>query len=182
MAKKVIKCSLSQKSIQNAIQELRSYQSELRRKTELFVKKLAEVGIPVIDENMAKASFTYDDKGIQSGSDTSHYTHVEIHTFGDYAQANLIVENKSILFIEFGAGVYYNGAAGASPHPKGQEVGFLIGSYGAGHGQKKVWGYYDDSGQLVLTHGVEATMPVLKAYNEIIQKCVKVAKEVFGDG
>ena len=46
MAKKVISMSLSQKSIQNAINELRNYQSELKRKTELFVKKLAEVGIP----------------------------------------------------------------------------------------------------------------------------------------
>ena len=182
MSKKVIKCSLSQKSIQNAIQELRSYQSELSRKTEIFVKRLAEIGIPVIDENMAKANYTYDEKGIRSGSDTSHYTHVEIHTFGDYAQANLIVEGKSLFFIEFGAGVYYNGSVGTSPHPKGQEFGFLIGSYGAGHGQQKVWGYYDDSGQLVLTHGVEATMPLFHAHEEIIQKYVKVAKEVFGDG
>ena len=182
MSKKVISMSLSKKSIQNAINELRNYQSELKRKTELFVKKLAEVGIPVIDENMAKANYIYDGKGIRSGSDTSHYTHVQIHTFGDYAQATLIVEGKELLFVEFGAGVYYNGSAGASPHPKGQEFGFLIGSYGAGHGQQKVWGYYDDSGQLVLTHGVEATMPLFKAHEEIIQKYVKVAKEVFGDG
>ena len=182
MAKKVISMSLSQKSIQNAINELRNYQSELKRKTELFVKKLAEVGIPVIDENMAKANYTYDDKGIRSGSDTSHYTHVQIHTFGDYAQAKLIVENREIAFIEFGSGVYYNGSAGASPHPKGQEFGFLIGSYGAGHGQQKVWGYYDEGGNLVLTHGVEATMPMLHAYEEIVQKCAKVAREVFGSG
>ena len=58
MAKKVISMSLSQKSIQNAINELRNYQSELKRKTELFVKKLAEVGSPVIDANMAKANYT----------------------------------------------------------------------------------------------------------------------------
>lgn len=83
------------------------------------------------------------------------------------------------MFIEFGAGVYYNGSAGASPHPKGQEFGFLIGSYGAGHGQQKVWGYYDETGELVMTHGVEATMPLFKAEQKIIDEYVSVAKRVF---
>ena len=73
-----------------------------------------------------------------------------------------------------------HGEAGTSPHPKGQEFGFLIGSYGVGHGVQKVWGYYDETGALVMTHGVEATMPVLKAYQKIITDYISVAKKVFG--
>ena len=180
MAKKTLKADLSISSIRNLQKELEKYRDSLTYKCELFVKRLAEAGIPVIDENMAKAAFTVDEKGIQSGADPHHYTHVKINTFGDYARADLIVNGAELLFIEFGAGVYYNGSAGSSPHPKGGESGYVIGSYGKGHGVQKVWGYYDDAGELILTHGVEATMPMYKASLEIAENVVKIAKEVFG--
>lgn len=180
MAKKTLKVDLSVSSIRQLQKELEKYRDSLTYKCELLVKRLAEAGISVIDENMSKASFTVDEKGIQSGADPQHYTQVKINTFGDYARADLIVKGTELLFIEFGAGVYYNGAAGISPHPKGEEFGYVIGSYGKGHGVQKVWGYYADNGELILTHGVEATMPVYKASLEIMQNVVKIAKEVFG--
>lgn len=180
MAKKTLKADLSISSIRNLQKELEKYRDSLTYKCELLVKRLAEVGIPVIDENMAKAAFTVDEKGIQSGADPQHYTHIKLNTFGDYARAYLIVGGKELLFIEFGSGVYYNGAAGSSPHPKGEEFGYVIGSYGKGHGVQKVWGYYADSGELVLTHGVEATMPMYKASLEITHNVIKIAKDVFG--
>lgn len=55
----------------------------------------------------------------------------------------------------------------------------IIGSYGEHHGVQKVWGYYDDDGTLVLTHGVEAQMPVLKAEEEIAKRYMEVARRVF---
>lgn len=176
----IINILLSEKSIDEAIWQLQQYKNWLIKKTSQLVKELAEVGIPVIDENMAKASYTYDEKGIRSGSDTNHYTHVKVQSFGSYSKATLVVEGKELMFIEFGAGVYYNGSAGSSRHPKGAVNGMVIGSYGNHHGVQKVWGYYDDSGELVLTHGVEAQMPVYKAEMEIMKKYVKVAKRVFG--
>lgn len=179
MARHTMNISLSEKSINEAIRQLQQYKKWLIKKTSQLVKELAEVGIPVIDENMAKASYTYDEKGVRSGSDASHYTHVKIQSFGGYSKANLIVQGKELMFIEFGAGVYYNGSAGSSPHPKGEVNGMVIGSYGNHHGVQKVWGYYADSGELVLTHGVEAQMPVYKADMEIIQKYVEVARRVF---
>lgn len=179
MEKKTLKADLSISSIRKLQEDLRKYQDSLTQKVKIFAKKLAESGIPVINENMAKASFTVDEKGIQSGADPQHYTHIELNSFGDYARADLIVEGKELLFIEFGAGVYYNGSEGSSPHPKGEEFGYVIGLYGKGHGIQKVWGYYADSGELILTHGVEATMPVYKASLEVAQNVVKIAKEVF---
>lgn len=179
MAKHTINVSLSESSIQGAIRQLQQYKNWLIKKTSQLVKELAEVGIPVIDENMAKASYTYDEKGVRSGSDTSHHSYVEIKSAGEYVEAKLIVEGKELMFIEFGAGVFYNGAAGSSPHDKGVVNGMVIGSYGEHHGVQKVWGYYDDDGTLVLTHGVEAQMPVYKADMEIIQKYVEVARRVF---
>lgn len=63
---KTISFGLSQKSIQNAIKELQKLKQELRKKTDQLVKELTEVGIPVIENNMQKANYTYDSKGVRS--------------------------------------------------------------------------------------------------------------------
>lgn len=170
MAKK-IRISLSEKSIQNAINEVRKYQRELISKNEVFVRRLAELGIPIIDQNIAAA---------QGDSDKSHNTYIKINSFGSYSEAKLVVEGKSILFIEFGAGIRYNGSAGTSPHPKGEEFGYTIGSYGKGQGSKDFWFYYADTGEAVMSHGTQSTMPVYKASMEIIQNIRRIAREVFG--
>ena len=170
MANKTIKMELSQKSIQDAIKQLRSYQKSLVSKNEEFVRRLAELGIPVIDENIALA---------QGDSDKSHNTYIKINSFGDYTQATLVCEGKSLAFIEFGAGIHYNTPAGTSPHPKGQDFGYTIGSYGQGNGKNESWVYYADSGEWVRSYGTEATMPVYKASVEIIQNIRRIAKEVF---
>lgn len=178
MARHTINISLSEKSVNEAIRQLQQYKNWLIKKTSQLVKELAAIGIPVINANMANASYTYDSDGIRSGSDTTHIAYVKLNSTGTLTEATLIVQGEEIMFIEFGAGVYYNGPAGDSPHPNGKVNGMVIGSYGKGHGVRKVWGYYDN-GKLILTHGVEAQMPVYKADMEIIQKYVNVARRVF---
>ena len=111
MAKK-ISISLSQKSIQNAIKEIEAYKRQFIDRNELFVRRLAELGIPVIDQNIAAA---------QGDSDKNHNTYIKINSFGSYSEAKLVVEGSDLLFIEFGSGIHYNGSAGTSPHPKGEE-------------------------------------------------------------
>lgn len=170
MAKK-ISISLSQKSIQNAIKEIEVYKRQLIERNELFVRRLAELGIPIIDQNIAAA---------QGASDKSHNTYIKINSFGSYSEARLVVEGKDLLFIEFGSGVHYNGSAGTSPHPKGEEFGYTIGSYGKGQGSKDFWFYYADTGEAVMSHGTESTMPVYRASQEIIRNIRRIAREVFG--
>ncbi len=170
MAKK-ISISLSSKSIQNAIKEIEAYKRQLIDKNELFVRRLAELGIPVIDQNIAAA---------QGDSDKSHNTYIKINSFGSYSEAKLVVEGSDLLFIEFGSGIHYNDSAGTSPHPKGEEFGYTIGSYGKGQGKNDFWFYYADTGEAVMSHGTEATMPVYRASQEIIQNIRRIAKEVFG--
>lgn len=166
-----IKGVLSENSILQMRRELLEYQRSLRNKNELFVRRLAEIGIPVIDQNMASA---------RGDSDKDHYTYIKINSFGEHSQATLVCEGKDLLFIEFGAGIHYNGNAGESPHPKGKEMGYTIGSYGKGNGEKDSWVYYSDDGRYVTSHGTEATMPVYKASVEIIKQIREIAKEVFG--
>lgn len=177
---KTISIDLSLKGIQDLKQYLLDYADSLKSKLDRFVYELANEGIPVIESNMAEASYTYDEKGIQSGSDTAHQTYVKLNSSGDYAKATLIVEGAEVLFIEFGAGVSLNVEAGSTEHLLGAQYGFLIGSYGQGHGAQNVWGYYADSGELVLTRGTKATMPVYKASLEIRNSVVEIAKRVFG--
>ena len=169
MAKK-ISISLSSKSIQNAIKEIEAYRKQFIDRNELFVRRLAEVGIPVIDQNIAAA---------QGDSEKNHNTYIKINSFGCYSEAKLVVEGSDLLYIEFGAGIHHNGSAGASPHPKGKEFGYTIGSYGKGQGKNDFWFYYADTGEAVMSHGTEATMPVFRASQEIIQNIRRIAKEVF---
>lgn len=171
MSKK-IHMSLSEKSIRNAINEIEVYKRQFIERNEVFVRRLAELGIPVIDQNIAVA---------QGDSDKNHNTYIKINSFGSYSEAKLVVEGKSILFIEFGAGIRYNGSSGTSPHPKGEEFGYTIGSYGKGQGSKDFWFYYADTGESVMSHGTEATMPVFRASQEIIQNIRRIAREVFGN-
>ena len=160
------------KSLDNAIKQIQEYQRTLNDKCEMFVRRLAEVGIPIIDQNIASSS---------GDSDKGHNTYIKINSFGSYSQARLIVEGKDLLFIEFGAGVHYNGNLGGSPHPKGKEMEYTIGSYGKGQGKNDFWFYYADSGEAVMSHGTQATMPVYKAGAEIRRQILKIAREVFGE-
>lgn len=85
---------------------------------------------------------------------------------------------KEAVFQEFGAGVYYNGPAGSSPNPLNKGV-FLIGTFGKGYGQRNVWGYYDEGGNLKLTHGTPASMPMYHAEQAVIPRIPEIAREVF---
>lgn len=180
MAKRTFNIGLNLKDIENLKKQLIQYRDvELPQKMREVVTRLAELGIPVIEQKMSEASYTYDEKGIQSGSDTEHNTYIDVKSFGDTAVAKLVLQGKEVLFIEFGAGTYHNTAAGDTPHPLGKEYGYLIGSYGMGNGAKQVWGYYADTGELVLTRGTKATMPMYSADMEIINNVTRIVREVF---
>jgi hypothetical protein len=81
--------------------------------------------------------------------------------------------------MEFGAGVYYNGAVGSSPNPLGTDLGFTIGSYGKGNGRKEVWGYCGEDGEIHLTHGAPSSMPLYKAVQSVLRDIARIAREVF---
>lgn len=89
----------------------------------------------------------------------------------------IVADGKDAVWVEFGAGVYHNGSVGSSPHPKGVELGYTIGSYGKGYGKGRAWGYYDESGVLHITRGTPATMPMYNATKSIIDKAVSIARE-----
>ena len=95
---KTIKCDLSTKSIQNAIKKLKAYQNELQRKNEIFVKRLAEIGLDVIQTTME--SIPDEEKG-------SYYTEIINDQNGNIVGASVRLSGEKVLFIEFSAGITY---------------------------------------------------------------------------
>ena len=83
------------------------------------------------------------------------------------------------MWVEFGAGVYHNGSPGSSPHPHGAELGMKIGGFGKGNGKKEVWGFYEN-GELKLSRGTPARMPMALAITTVCNDIQSIAKEVFG--
>lgn len=168
---KKISIDLSVSSIEEAIREIEEYKRSLVYKTAKFVERLADIGIPVIDANM----------NTQGDSSPEHNTYVKIRSFGAYSEATLVLQGRDILFIEFGAGVHYNGEVGTSPNPKGEKMKMTIGSYGKGQGANDSWVYFsEEDGRFKTSHGTKASMPMYNAGVKIRQEVIQIAKEVFG--
>lgn len=166
---KTITFELSPKSVNKAIKELEKYQNGLMGKLDMLMEQLADIGIKEIRQN---------DSPPGDSAPGQAYSMVSISN--DVARVDIIYEGTQVLFIEFGAGVHYNGQAGGSPHPRGAEFGYTIGSYGKGYGANDFWQYVDNSGNMVISHGTQAGMPVYKASQKLRQELVTIAQGVFG--
>jgi hypothetical protein len=54
-----------------------------------------------------------------------------------------------------------------------KKLGFTIGSYGKGRGKGRAWGYYGDGGELIITHGTPAQMPLYRAFRDVIDEVMR---------
>lgn len=168
---KTIRVNLSPSSIEKAIAEIQEYKQQLQFKCSIFVQRLADLGIQTIEEHKYS-------KGDSDFNDLHEYVWLDYRKSS--VKATLVLSGKDVAFIEFGAGVHYNGVGGSSPNPYGQPLGMAIGSYGKGKGLDDYWYYFDEEqGRFVTSHGTEAAMPMYYADRKIIKQFVDVAKEVF---
>lgn len=171
--KRKIKMNLSVSSVENAIKQIEEYKQSLILKTAQLLEELGKIGIETIETRMSN---------IQGDSNPNHYAFVKMNSFGSYSRATIFLQGSQILFIEFGSGVHYNGATGSSPHPKGQQMGYTIGSYGKGQGANDSWVYFnEDHGRFETSQGTKAAMPMYNAEVEIMRQVKQVAKKVFGE-
>lgn len=171
--KTVISLNLSEAGIDKAIEDLEQYKAELLKKSELLQKRVAEY-IQKAARNGFGGAVAED---ILNGDTKTADVKVTKDERGDATV--VVASGADAIWVEFGAGVYYNGGAGGSPHPRGSELGMLIGEYGYGLGKRRVWGYYDGD-ELVLTHGTPAAMPMEKAFLSAYADLYEIAREVFG--
>lgn len=172
MGKKVISFELSTRSINQAIKQLEEYEREILRKCDLLRDRVAEELRKEASEGFSGA--IVDDLVLGGGRKAD--VNVSVDSRGSITV--VIAEGEDAIWCEFGAGVYHNGSAGSSPHPKGAELNFLIGGYGKGKGKRKAWAFYDD-GDLSITRGTPAAMPMYNAVKKVSERIVEIAKEVF---
>ena len=175
MSKKVFKCDFNEQGIDSLIKEVERYKTRLpdklttlRERVGAKLKELAEAGF---GSSIADESIKYGSKPADVKLDMSSTGNITIvYTIGEDA-----------VWCEFGTGVYYNGSAGSSPHPKGAELGFTIGGYGAGQGKKQAWAFKNALWGQTWTHGVPASMPMYNALQKTMNDVAEIAKEVFAN-
>ena len=172
MGKKIIEVGLSEPEIEEALKELENYKQYLVRQASVLRERLAKR-----IANLSRTGFTgaVIDDLLRDGARTAS---VDVSFTNQGNVAVVIASGEDAIWAEFGTGVYHNGVVGSSPHPKGSELGFTIGGYGQGMGKKQTWGFYEE-GELHLTHGAPATMPMYNAVKTVCDEIANIAREVF---
>lgn len=170
--RKVIKVDLSQSSVENAIKELKKYKLELAKKNREFIQAIESLGYTVLNSNVFSISHYYrgDDISVQSTHNTKGNSYV--------VSATISVRGEQCAFIEFGAGVTFNTNAGASLHPKGQELGMTIGSYNpSSKNATSPTGWFKPGGEH--TYGVPTYAPLWKTREQIVSDLERIAIQIF---
>ena len=160
-------------SIDAAVKEIRDYADWVKRKTDELRERVAYF---IAKDASAVFNTAVADDLIGEGAVIGSVDVV----VEDNGNMTLVIANgEDAVFMEFGAGVYYNGGVGSSPNPVGAALGYTIGSYGKGNGAKAVWGFKGEDGALHLTHGVPASMPLYRALQGVVNDIEQIAREVF---
>ena len=162
MAKKVIKFSLDEKSIDRAIQELNEYKKLFKLKCDLLVKTLTEYGVEIAKMEVKKLDAIYTGE-LQNS----------IEGFFPSSNVGIIRAGATYaVYVEFGTGVVGKG----SPHPDPQGYQYDVNNHGY-----KGWVYYDeDSGTFKWTQGYKSRPFMYNTAKQLERECIKIAKEVFG--
>ena len=172
MRKKVISFGLSEDEINRAINELEQYKQRIMKKAELLREQVAE---RLADEARNGFNGAVVDDLVRG---EQRLAQVEVSVDNRGSVTVVVARGRDAVWGEFGAGVYHNGSPGSSPHPKGTELGFVIGGFGKNNGKREAWGFYEE-GELKLTRGTPATMPMSRALTNTCSEIVEIAREVF---
>lgn len=172
---KVIKCDLSVDSLENAITELEEYRKSITDKLDAFITALLSVGISEAKSRLAST--------IGDSTSASIGSSIPVKT-GNKIVATIFLIGKDALFIEFGAGIYYNNG---NAHPDAAQFGYGVGTYPSKNPPNKAinpgyWYWYEDTGNGKVAHlslGTKASMPIFFASETMRNQAIQKAIEVF---
>ena len=150
-------------SIDSAIKQLQEYKKDFLAKEQIFVKRLAEIGVSVASTGFAVADY-----------DGTNDVTVRLEWNGN--KATVIAEGESVGFIEFGTGItnpeWDNSGMDYTP-PK-------HGTYGKGHGARpKGWYFTPGLGTVQHTMGNLPAEAMRTARDVMIEKVTQIAREVW---
>lgn len=155
---------LDPKSISEAIKQLEQYKKDFRVKEELFIKRLAEIGVSVASTGFATADYD----GIND---------VQVTMTQSGASATVTAFGEKVGFIEFGTGIKYsewdNSDMEYTP-PK-------HGTYGKGQGKNPHGWYFKthDGAKARHTYGNPPAEAMRTARDVMIERVVQIAREVW---
>lgn len=161
-------------TINKLIKDLEAYRDSLSDKTEIFISRLADIGVKATSVRVGSISpFYRGDIDVSMG---------ELRNEGDNWVCEIKMAGEQSIFIEFGSGVTFNTDIGGSKHPKGAELGYTIGSYNPSSpnaANPYGWWYVDKYGQKQHTYGTPTFAPMYHGSLEMISAIEGLAKEVF---
>lgn len=181
MAKKNISVKLNADGINKAINALEEYKERLQWKSEIFVERLADVGIKVAKQNILvednglwinRSNLVYFEKDVASSIDGATCIIVPFSTpyISSWRKSKegelLYAEIDPLLMAEFGSGAYaIDGHKGTFPNQK--------------HAENPPWAWYDEYGVKHYSSGGVPSRPIYNAKEEIVRQIQNIAKEVF---
>ncbi len=177
---RTINFNLSEQSVRNAIRELEQAKMELLSKVQTYVSRLAELGIQTAESNVGNfgryITFSAEFEPIETGckgivlaTETG-----KIVSRWKTSDGEKTADVSPLLMAEFGAGH-------KAQNPK-NVPGVGQGTFpNQTHANDPSGWYWRDMND-VLHHstGITPTMPMYKAFVEMEQNILRIAKEVFG--
>lgn len=151
------------KSIDKAIEQLQEYKKDFLAKEQIFIKRLAEIGVSVATTGFALADYD----GVKD---------VQVTMNQSGTKATVTAFGETVGFLEFGTGVKY---------PEWDSSGMKYtppehGTYGKGHGaSSKGWWFTISEGSSMHTYGNPPAEAMLTARNTMIEQVVQIAREVW---
>lgn len=181
MARISIKTKVSLDGIDTTIRKLEDYIERLQSRTEIFVQRLADVGINVAKQNVLvednglwidRSNLVYFEKNVASSVDGAvciivPFSTPYVSTWRKSKDGDLLVaEVDPLLMAEFGSGARaIEGHRGTFPNQK--------------HADEGAWAWYDQYGVKHYSSGGTPSRPIYKAKEEMKQQIQLVALEVF---
>lgn len=171
--RKITANGLSAKSLRDAAKQIDKLQAKYVTNNRNYVRELTKAGMDEARNHLVGL-------GDSDPPDFATETPYVRMGFRDGLMTSTIrLEGEDVAFVEFGAGIHYNGNPNGSPNKYGVKLGYTIGSYGQHQGLQEEWQYYED-GEWHKSQGTEATMPLFHATEAIRQRYIDIAKTVFG--
>lgn len=174
MAKKIT-INLSQKSIQDAISQIKAYKNDLTYKCQLLAGKLSERGVEIARLQLADLDAIFTTELISS-------VHAEykgsVKGGGIWA---VVAGTDHAMFVEFGTGI----VGKRSPYPGKLPEG-VDWQYASGKTIRQLadgrygWFYRDDNGEWWFTEGMPSRPFMYYTSIQLRDIVVKTAREVFG--
>lgn len=185
MSKK-ISFNLSARSVKQAAKELLDYKKSLVVKCSTFVRRLADQGILVAQDNLGEfgryVTFEvqvdpgrYGARALLIATNTGHITSQWISKDEDGNEVIREADVSPLMMAEFGSGLIANNV-------RAHEFGMGTGTFPEQtHAEEPDgWWYMDLDREWHHSYGIRPTMPMWKAAVEMNDVIVETAREVFG--